>query len=76
MLTEKEKYGTISIPKERGMVMYLVMREYFDWVMDDLIHTEWIHEDYENVTVYESIDGDIICIERNEHNEITDAWKE
>ena len=56
--------------------MYSVMREYFDWIIDDLIYNQWIHEDYENVTVYESINGDIICIERNEHNEITDAWKE
>lgn len=56
--------------------MYSVMREYFDWIMDDLIYNQWIHEDYENVTVYESINGDIICIERNEHNEITDTWRE
>ena len=56
--------------------MYLVVREYFDWIMDDLIYTQWTHADYENVIVYESINGDIICIERNEHNEITDAWKE
>lgn len=66
----------MNISKERGIIMYLVVREYFDWIMDDLIYTQWTHADYENVIVYESINGDIICIERNEHNEITDAWKE
>jgi hypothetical protein len=76
VLTKEKNCDTISIPKERGMIMYSVMREYFDWIMDGLIYNQWIHEDYENVTVYASINGDIICIERNEYNEITDAWKE
>lgn len=52
------------------------MKKYLQWVEDDFIHTEWEHEDYENVMVYEDVNGDIICIERDENNNIIDAWEE
>jgi hypothetical protein len=52
------------------------IRVYSEMVANDTIHKTWTHEDYENVTVYEDINGDIVCIERNEDGEITDAWIE
>lgn len=52
------------------------IRIYNEMVADDMIHKFWIHEDYDNVTVYEDVNGDIVCIERNEDGKITDAWTE
>ena len=48
---------------------------YNEWVREDRIYKTWEDEDYENVTVYEDVDGDIICIER-ENGKIIDAWTE
>jgi hypothetical protein len=53
-----------------------IINKYNEWVADDFIHTEWEHEDYENTTVYENINGDIIVIERDEDGNIVDAWEE
>lgn len=49
----------------------------FNWWLDqDYVHKVWPHEDYEDVTVYENLDGDIICIRRDESGEILEAWME
>jgi hypothetical protein len=53
-----------------------IVNKYNEWVTDDFIHDEWEHEDYENTTVYENINGDIIVIERDEDGNIVDAWEE
>lgn len=52
------------------------IRVYNEMVANDMVHKTWTHEDYEDVTVYEDINGDIVCVERNEDGEITDAWTE
>ena len=49
---------------------------YNEMVADDMVHTIWTHEDYDDVTVYEDVNGDIVCIQRNEKGEIVDAWPE
>lgn len=53
-----------------------IMKKYNEWVAEDRIHKTWEHEDYEEVTVYEDIDGDIICIERDTNGTVVDAWEE
>lgn len=52
------------------------IRIYNEMVADDMVHKIWTHEDYENVMVYEDVNGDIVCIERNEDGKIIDAWTE
>jgi isocitrate dehydrogenase len=49
---------------------------YNEMVADDMVHTTWTHEDYDDVTVYEDVNGDIVCVQRNEKGEIVDAWTE
>jgi hypothetical protein len=43
-------------------------------VADDMVYTSWEHEDYDNVMVYEDVNGYVVCVERNANGEITDAW--
>ncbi len=52
------------------------MREFAEWVENDRIYATWTHEDYEDVTVYEDVNADIICIRRNEKGEVIEAWME
>lgn len=49
---------------------------YNEMVEDDMVHKTWIHEDYDDTTVYEDINGDIVCVRRNEAGEIIEAWLE
>jgi hypothetical protein len=53
-----------------------VMREFTEWVESDYIYKSWTHEDYEDVTVYENLNGDIICIRRDENGKVLEAWME
>ncbi len=52
------------------------INEYNEWVEDDNIRNSWEHEDYEDVTVYQSKSLDIICIRRDANGTIVDAWVE
>ena len=52
------------------------MREFAEWVELDCIYKSWIHEDYEDVTVYESRSGNIICIRRDKNGKVLEAWME
>ena len=52
------------------------INKYNEWVAEDRIHKTWTHEDYDDVTVYEDVNGNIICIERNAKGTIVDAWTE
>lgn len=52
------------------------INKYNKWVAEDRIHKTWTHEDYDDVTVYEDVNGDIINIERNAKGTIVDAWTE
>lgn len=52
------------------------IRFYNEMVEDDMIKTTWEHEDYDNVMVYEDVNGDIVCVERDASGEIIDAWTE
>jgi hypothetical protein len=52
------------------------MKEFAKWVELNLIYKSWPHEDCENVTVYENLDGDIICIFKDKTGKILEAWIE
>ena len=56
--------------------MKKAINEYNLWVAEDMIAKTWASEDYENTTVYENINGDVIVIERDENGNIIDAWQE
>ena len=47
-----------------------------DFKKTNFIYKEWEHEDYDNVTVYEDLNGDIYCIEKDENGNIIDAWED
>ena len=49
---------------------------YEEMVKDDMVYTTWTHEDYDDVTVYEDINGNIVCVQRDEEGKIIDAWIE
>lgn len=53
-----------------------IIKKFNDWKENELIYKEWESEDYDNVTVYEDVEGDIICIERDANGNIVDAWEE
>lgn len=53
-----------------------IIKKFNDWKENELIYKEWKSEDYDNVTVYEEVNGDIICIERDANGNIVDAWEE
>ena len=52
-----------------------IANKYNEWLADNLIYTEWKDEDYENTTIYENINGDLIVIQRDENGNIVDAWE-
>lgn len=52
------------------------IRFYNEMVEDDMINKTWEHEDYDNVMVYEDVNGDIVCVKRDTNGEIIDAWVE
>jgi hypothetical protein len=49
---------------------------YNEMLADDMVYSTWTHEDYDDTTVYEDINGDIVCVRRNEAGEIIEAWLE
>lgn len=49
---------------------------YNEMVADDMVRKTWTHEDYDDVTVYEDVNGDIVCLQKNEKGKIVDAWVE
>ena len=53
-----------------------IIKKFNDWKENELIYKTWKSEDYDNVTVYEDVEGDIICIERDAKGNIVDAWEE
>ena len=53
-----------------------IIKKFNNWKENELIYKEWESEDYDNVTVYEDVEGDIICIERDANGNIVDAWEE
>ena len=53
-----------------------IIKKFNGWKENELIYNEWESEDDENVTVYEDVEGDIICIERDANGNIVDAWEE
>ena len=53
-----------------------IIKKFNGWKENELIYNEWESEDDENVTVYEDVEGDIICIERDVNGNIVDAWEE
>jgi hypothetical protein len=52
------------------------MKEFAEWVELDYIYKSSTHEDYEDVTVYESRSRNIICIRRDENGKALEAWME
>lgn len=52
-----------------------IVNKYNEWVADNFIYAEWEDEDYENATVYENINGDVLVIQRDENGNIVDAWE-
>ena len=52
-----------------------IANKYNEWLADNLIYTEWEDEDYENTTIYENVNGDLIVIQRDENGNIVDAWE-
>ena len=56
--------------------MKKIIKKYNEWIKTNAIYKEWKSDDYENTIVYESIDGNIISIMRDEDNNIIDAWKD
>ena len=49
--------------------------KYNQWMKEHPIDSSWKSEDYENTTVYEAINGDILCVERDVNGNIVDAWE-
>lgn len=56
--------------------MKYIINEYNEWIEDNNIRNSWVHEDYENVMVYQSKSLDIICIRRDANGNIVEAWME
>ena len=52
-----------------------IVNKYNEWVADGFIYTEWEDEDYDNATVYENVNGDVLVIQRDENDKIVDAWE-
>ena len=53
-----------------------VINKFQNWKENNLIYKEWESEDYDNVMIYEDVNGDIICIEKDKNGNIIDAWEE
>lgn len=56
--------------------MKKIINKYNNWVANNEIYKSCKHEDYDNIIVYENINGDIICIERDNNGKIIGAWEE
>lgn len=52
-----------------------MMNKYNDWMTTHTVDSYWTSEDYNNTTVYEAVDGDILCVERNTKGTIVDVWE-
>ena len=68
----KGKQKEIKIMKKTAKK---IVNKYNEWIVDNLIYTEWEDEDYENATVYENVNGDVLVIQRDENGNIVDAWE-
>lgn len=49
---------------------------YKEMVEEGMVHKTWTHEDYDDVTVYKNVNGDIVCVQRDDNGKIIDAWIE
>lgn len=67
--TEREK-------KKMKKNVQKVINKFQNWKENNLIYKEWESEDYDNVMIYEDVNGDIICIEKDKNGNIIDAWEE
>jgi hypothetical protein len=82
MLLYNQKEGNKNPNKRKKEVTKMkkrvekIIKKFNDWKENELIHKEWESEDYDNVTVYEDVEGDIICIERDANGNIVEAWEE
>ena len=61
---------------KRQKITENAMKEFAEWVELDYIYKTLTHEDYEDVIVYENRSGNIICVRKNEKNEVIEAWME
>lgn len=61
---------------KKNKITEKAMKEFAEWIELDYIYDSWIHEDYEDVTVYGSRSADIICIRRDESGKVLEAWME
>lgn len=52
------------------------LNELQEWIEDGNIRNTWEHEDYDDVTVYQSKSLDIICVQRDADDNVVDAWME
>lgn len=56
--------------------MQYALKELTYWQATNNIRNTWIHEDYDDVEVYQSKSLDIICVKRDAEGNIVDAWME
>jgi hypothetical protein len=82
-LTNRQPCAIIKIQKGKQKEITTMTKSakraiqfYNEMVEDDFIYKTWTHEDYEDVTVYEDVNGDIVCVQRDEDGKIIDAWVE
>lgn len=61
---------------KKNRITEATMKEFAEWIELDYIYDSWTHEDYEDVIVYESQSGNIICIRKDENCEVLEAWME
>lgn len=62
--------------KNKAIRIKKVLKEFNEWIELNCIRNIWTHEDYDDVTVYESRSADIICIQRDKYENVIDAWME
>ena len=61
---------------KKNKITEAIMKEFAEWIELDYIYDSWTLEDYEDVIVYESQSGNIICIRKDEKGEVLEAWME
>ena len=61
---------------KKNKITERVMKEFAEWIEFNCICDSWTHEDYEDVIVYKNRSKDIICIRRDEHGKVLEAWME
>jgi hypothetical protein len=71
--TEREKK---KMKKKMNKKTQKLVENIQRWKENNFIYKEWEHEDYDNVMVYEDINGFIYCIEKDENGNIIDAWED